>query len=206
MELIVKWVKNVIFLIMITTFLMLFLPNSEIKKYVKVIMGFFIISVFISPFTNLFNNDVDSIYEFIPEENIQKDWEELESEGKNIEESNNQYLKNNYQTQIKDRIKEYLDFEFPDYKKEVAIKTDHEFEIEKVEINLFKDQIQNIEIEPVDIDSDNEIQNQNEEKMNREEEQLVFEIQNKIGNTFQIPSSRIEINILNRGEEIENNQ
>ena len=62
MQFITNWVKNIILLILLTTFLMMFLPESNFRKYVRVIMGFFIISIFITPFAGIFRQDIDFLY------------------------------------------------------------------------------------------------------------------------------------------------
>ncbi|MFW6281617.1 MAG: stage III sporulation protein AF [bacterium] len=202
MKFITKWVKNIIYLVLITTFLMMFLPNSDIKKYVRVIMGFFIISIFISPFTYLFNQDVDSIYEFIPEEKIQQEWDDLKTEGESIEESNNSYLNKNYQNQIKTKIKDYIDLEFPESKNDVEVEVNDEYEINKINVKIIDEEVQDIRIDPVDINSEEE---QDETEKKHIDKKLIFETKNKLSNVFQIPSSKINIHIENRGEKDGNN-
>jgi len=59
------WVKNLSLAIVVVTILGMLLPNNKTKKYVKMVMGLYVLFSIISPFVknkNAFNVDIEEIY------------------------------------------------------------------------------------------------------------------------------------------------
>lgn len=52
-----EWVKHIILLILMATFLDLILPSSQMKKYVKLVVGFLILLLILSPVLHMFQYD-----------------------------------------------------------------------------------------------------------------------------------------------------
>ena len=199
MEIISQWVKNIIFLILVTTFLIIFLPDSSIRKYVKVVMGFFIISIFISPFSTFFNQDLESISNSIfQEKTIKRNWEEIKSEGELIKNTNQDFVEENYLNNIESEIKKYLNFEFPHIGKNVTVNITENYKIKSVTIQYINKNIKKVKIEPVDIGVKEEKEKKSESTVNKKK--LKFITKNKISNIFQIPEDVIKVKILNRGD------
>ena len=84
MDQITNWVKNIIFLVLITSFLIMFLPDNSMRKYVRVIMGFFIISIFISPFAAVFNQDINSNLSINTQNVMKNNLKDMKYQGKDI--------------------------------------------------------------------------------------------------------------------------
>ncbi|WP_027340168.1 stage III sporulation protein AF [Halonatronum saccharophilum] len=47
------WVRNIVLVILFANFIEILLPNSQMRKYVKVVMGFFIILVILNPLLSI---------------------------------------------------------------------------------------------------------------------------------------------------------
>lgn len=56
-----EWVKHIVLLILMATFLDLILPNSSMRKYVKLVVGFLLILLILSPILQLFKLDQDRL-------------------------------------------------------------------------------------------------------------------------------------------------
>lgn len=56
-----EWVKHIVLLILMATFLDLILPNSSMRKYVKLVVGFLLILLILSPILQLFKFDQDRL-------------------------------------------------------------------------------------------------------------------------------------------------
>jgi len=58
-RLVSDWVKNIILLVFFSYILEMFIPNNDLKKYIRMIMGFLVILVIISPLLNVFSKDFE---------------------------------------------------------------------------------------------------------------------------------------------------
>lgn len=54
-----SWLKQIILLVLIATFLDLLLPNNAMDRYVKLVMGLLIIMAILSPLLQLIHSDLD---------------------------------------------------------------------------------------------------------------------------------------------------
>lgn len=59
MEWLNEWIKQIILLVLIATFIDLLLPNSSFDRYVKLVLGLLIIMAILSPILQLINQDLD---------------------------------------------------------------------------------------------------------------------------------------------------
>jgi stage III sporulation protein AF len=57
-----EWIKHIVLLILMATFLDLILPNSNMRKYVKLVVGFLLILLILSPILQLFRYDQERLY------------------------------------------------------------------------------------------------------------------------------------------------
>ncbi len=199
MDYISEWIKNIIFIILFTTFLMMFLPESDLRKYVRLIMGFFIISVFLSPFLDIFRGDVDHLYSNIVTRDIQwQGMEDIKREGEKIQDIGDSITGRYYENKISQEISTILKLNYPEWEKNIETELDSDFELSKIRINLREKQIKNDEISEIKIDPVEISSEKSEEKSDRELKNKKFSIKNKISNIFQIPVDLIEVNIEKR--------
>jgi stage III sporulation protein AF len=59
MEFLGHWIKHIVLLILLASFLDLILPNSNMKRYVKLVVGLLLILMILSPILELFKFDYD---------------------------------------------------------------------------------------------------------------------------------------------------
>lgn len=59
MEWLNEWIKQIILLVLIATFIDLLLPNSSFDRYVKLVLSLLIIMAILSPILQLINQDLD---------------------------------------------------------------------------------------------------------------------------------------------------
>jgi stage III sporulation protein AF len=57
-----EWIKHIVLLILMATFLDLILPNSSMRKYVKLVVGFLLILLILSPILHLFRYDQERLF------------------------------------------------------------------------------------------------------------------------------------------------
>lgn len=154
-----NWAQGIIVAVIIATIIEMILPNGSAKKYVKVVVGIYILFTIISPIitkisNNNFNiNDILDTKEY--EEKIAKSDEDI---SKKIEENNNRTIKDIYQSNLESDIKAKLkDKGYEVLNTYIKIRDDENYTIEFISLSLDKNeieetnQVKNIEIEEVNI-------------------------------------------------------
>ncbi|MFP4661889.1 MAG: stage III sporulation protein AF [Halanaerobiales bacterium] len=220
----IQWVKNLIFIILFTSLLEMFLPESNMRKYVRVVMGFFIITVLISPFMSIFYQDFSAIQDVIPERMIDSNWEEIQARGQEIEESNQHLLVGYYEKKVAERVEEVINLNYNDYEQEIQVKLDDNYRIEHLGIILLEKGINDVRIENVNINAgvqsnsshppgiersseknggdQGNFQNQSQqnqlEQSQSQQHQLKQNLKYKLSQVFQIPVENIEV-IIKKG-------
>lgn len=197
-----KWAQGIIVAVIIATLIELILPNGSSKKYVKVVIGVYILFTIISPVIEKLKNDDFGINEIL---NTQKYEEELAKSDNTISaklESNNSrtikdiYISNltiDIQTKLKEKGYEVISAN-------IKIKDDENYTIEKIIINLNKieneknekDNIENVNIEKIQIKENNSTNNINENAKTLTESQKK-EIKDYLSKTYDIDAKNIEI-------------
>ncbi len=197
-----KWAQGIIVAVIIATLIELILPNGSSKKYVKVVIGVYILFTIISPVIEKLKNDDFGINEIL---NTQKYEEELAKSDNTISaklESNNSrtikdiYISNltiDIQTKLKEKGYEVISAN-------IKIKDDENYTIEKIIINLNKieneknekDNIENVNIEKIQIKENNATNNINENAKTLTESQKK-EIKDYLSKTYDIDAKNIEI-------------
>lgn len=98
-----NWAEQLIVAVVIVTIIEMILPDNKNKKYVKVIMGFYILFIIISPFISKFTNtDLNNI-NFNYEEYF-KESNTYQSMSKKLDTSNNENIEEVYKTGLKEDI------------------------------------------------------------------------------------------------------
>jgi stage III sporulation protein AF len=60
MEFLKEWITNIILFILLATVIDMLLPNSNLQKYVKVVIGLLLISIILSPIMKIFSSDFEA--------------------------------------------------------------------------------------------------------------------------------------------------
>lgn len=203
-EWLTSWAQGIIVAVIIATIIEMILPNGACKKYVKVVIGLYILFTIISPMiTKITNNDfnVNELFDTKSyEEQLAKSDEDI---SKKLEENNNRTIKDIYKSNLEADIKAKL--QDKGYKVEssyIQIQDDENYTIEFISLNLDKeekveeDKKEN-NIEKIEIEEIEEINIQSGSN-SAEEKNLISEAEQKelaeyISSTYDISVENIEI-------------
>lgn len=199
-----KWAQGIIVAVIVATIIEMILPNGASKKYVKVIIGIYILFTIISPVIDKFSNGTVDFSQILDtEEYEQKIAESDNSISKKIEANNNRTIKDiytsNLETDIKSKLKEKGYGVSSTY---IKVKDDENYTIEKITLDLYKnnttkeekdESVNKISINQIDItiSTDKEkANNQNNEQINEDEKK---ELKEYISTTYEVELNKIEI-------------
>lgn len=184
-----NWIEQVAIAVVIVSIFELILPNGNIKKYIKVVLGIYIVFCIISPFVNansLFNlNELDKYYD--DKVNIASTQNELNQE------SMDERLKTLYLEQLeKDMNKQINNFGYNIYKCKIDADLENSSEnpgIHSINLTLKSNGI--INVEKVDIN----VNSKNNEKAGDSQE-VIQKIQEELANHYEIDKDIIKIKLI----------
>lgn len=205
-DIISKWAQQLIVALIITTILEMLLPNNKIKKYVKTIIGIYIVFCIISPFV-----DADDVFSF---ESIQKELENSNSITK-IEKSDTQsnieelYIEQ-FEKDVINRVEKLgynvnkceVDIEIDATKENaginqinlnISLKKEGENDIKTENIKI--ENIQEVEISINDDEKENNtnITNNNTNDGQRKETENTKKIKKKLSEYYEIDENKINV-------------
>ncbi len=102
-----EWIRHIVTLIVFAGFIEMLMPHSDMKRFVKMIMGLVIILVIVSPLGNLMrgnwanNRDVFDMQSF-------SNWEEIKDEGFKLQKDNMADARKTYQQVLEKQIKGFV--------------------------------------------------------------------------------------------------
>ena len=138
MDFINLWIKQIIVAVIIGTIIELILPNGNNKKFIKVVIGIFILFNIISPIINEVSNGKFSIDSLI---NIEKyiNIEQKDNISKQLETINDNNIKNVYISNLKQEIKNRIQGKNYIVKYiNITLENNDEYKIKSLEINIDK--------------------------------------------------------------------
>ena len=193
-----NWAQGIIVAVIIATIIEMILPNDSSKKYVKVVVGIYILFTIISPIITKFSSDNFNINDILDtkayEEQMAKSDEDI---SKKIEENNNRTIKDIYQSNLESDIKAKLkDKGYEVLNTYIQIRDDENYTIEFISLSLDKketeesNQVRNIEIEEVNIQIGETNTQESDTSLASSEKQEIAEY---ISSTYDIDIKNIEI-------------
>ena len=193
-----NWAQGIIVAVIIATIIELILPNGSSKKYVKVVVGIYILFTIISPIITKFSSNNFNINDILDtkayEEQMAKSDEDI---SKKIEENNNRTIKDIYQSNLESDIKAKLkDKGYEVLNTYIQIRDDENYTIEFISLSLDKNeteesnQVRNIEIEEVNIQIGETNTQESDTSLGSSEKQEIAEY---ISSTYDIDIKNIEI-------------
>lgn len=131
------WVRDIALIFVIISIIEMVLPNSNVKRYIDMIIGFLIIIVIVTPFIKLTYKDFD-----IDREIFKNNMEEIKPMYKNnlnLSLQQEEQIKNTYLTKIEEEIKN-------------LVNENTNYRVEKANITIYEEEfkygkIKNIELE-----------------------------------------------------------
>ena len=201
MEWMTTWAQGIIVAVIITTIIELILPEGNHKKYIKMVMGVYILFTIVSPIITKITNQDFEFDESKYEEFFKNSTYEVSSQS--LEEENDNQIKDLYLNNIKSDVKQKLK-EQGYIVEEIRIEADLESEeaygkIKKMNLQIKKGETKQEEnkISPVnriEIGEKKEEENQiseNEEKIGGGE---IQEIKTYLSTTYDVEKKQIKIN------------
>lgn len=141
MEFLNSWLQGIMVAVIITTIIEMILPNGNIKKYIKVVLGVYVVFTIITPVVNQFVKSDFELSSVLNIEEYTKKMEayEVDTKNINIEEANQQNIKEIYQTNLKKDMKAKLEEKGYDVKKiEIELEKAESYQIKQVGLLLEK--------------------------------------------------------------------
>ena len=202
-----NWAQGIIVAVIIATIIEMILPNGSSKKYVKVVVGLYILFTIISPAIKKFTSKDFNVNDLLDtkayEEQMAKSDEEI---SKKIEENNNRTIKDIYQSNLKSDIKAKLkDKGYDVLSTYIQIRDDENYTIEFISLSVDKEEttpntenseksntgtIQINEVEEVNIQIGENTTKENNTTITSSEKQKIAQY---ISSTYDISIDNIEI-------------
>lgn len=195
MEFLNNWLQGIVVAVVIASIIQMILPNGNNKKYIKVVLGIYVVFQIITPVVNKFFNSNFEISSLIDIDSYTKKMEtyEVSSQNINIDKTNEDSIKQIYVANLEKDIKAKLeDKEYLIKDVEVQVEDNEKYDIKSMKIylkevvNSTKEESENNihinEVEKIEIkvgqnnfnDSENEIKSQtNESSISNEEKNKI---------------------------------
>lgn len=195
MEFLNNWLQGIVVAVIIASIIQMILPNGNNKKYIKVVLGIYVVFQIITPVVNKFFNSNFEISSLIDIDSYTKKMEtyEVSSQNTNIDKTNEDSIKQIYVANLEKDIKAKLeDKEYLIKGVEVQVEDNEKYDIKSMKIylkevvNSTKEESENNihinEVEKIEIkvgqnnfnDSENETKSQtNESSISNEEKNKI---------------------------------
>ena len=195
MEFLNNWLQGIVVAVVIASIIQMILPNGNNKKYIKVVLGIYVVFQIITPVVNKFFNSNFEISSLIDIDSYTKKMEtyEVSSQNTNIDKTNEDSIKQIYVANLEKDIKAKLeDKEYLIKDVEVQVEDNEKYDIKSMKIylkevvNSTKEESENNihinEVEKIEIkvgqnnfnDSENETKSQtNESSISNEEKNKI---------------------------------
>lgn len=149
-----SWGQGIIVAVVVSVIIEMLLPNGSSKKYVRVVIGIYILFTIISPVISKMPNGKIDVNQIFSDSEYEKTMAKSDEDiSKKIEASNNRTIKDiyitNLETDIKSKLKEKGYGVSSTY---IKVKDDNNYTIEKINLSIYKKAEDNTEIK-----NDNEI-------------------------------------------------
>ena len=111
MGLLTEWIINIIIFLLLAMVIDMLLPESDMKKYVKLVTGLLLIAIIITPIFKIMSTDFDQVLASLSENEVNHDQTQeslLELKKKEIQASNHAYTLEQMAVQMKDEVEKEL--------------------------------------------------------------------------------------------------
>lgn len=212
MDFLNSWLQGIIVAVIIVTIIEMILPNGTSKKYIKVVLGVYVVFSVISPIISKFFNSNFEISSLINIENYNKKLQSYEENSTSIDKTNEKNIKEIYENSLKNDMKSKIKEKGYLVKNiQIKLEDNKDYSIKNIELQIVKnnnkneeyDKNSNItvinEIKKVDIKISNNIEEINSKEKNKEEESKITskekrEIINYLISVYELKENQILIN------------
>lgn len=203
MEFITSWVQGIIIAVIIGSIIEMLLPNGNSKKYIKVVIGVYIVFSIVSPVISKFTGSELKLDSIIDINKYEDKISSYEIDTKNLENTNNTNIKEVYILNLKKDIKAKIeDKGYIVNSIQIEIENTQEYKPKNIDMTISKRQSKEKieenkvnEIEKIDIEVKIENNTNNETaEMIRLTEREIKEIGEYISSVYEINKKNININ------------
>lgn len=191
-----SWTQGIVVAVVIATIIEMLVPEGSSKKYIKVVIGVYILFNIVAPVINKVSNNSLDLSELIDLEAYSKEIEMGNKITQNINEDNTYNIKELYETNLKKDIKSKI--EDKGYKvNSIDIEIENEYTIKRINLKLSKEEeneetTSNIEpIEEVNIQVTKKEKVEKEESIPQKEKK---ELKEYLSTTYSVNTENININ------------
>lgn len=201
MEFITSWTQGIIIAVIIGTILEMLLPNGNSKKYIKVVIGVYIVFSIVSPVISKFTRSEFKLDSIIDINKYEDKISSYEIDTKNLENTNNSNIKEVYILNLKKDIKAKIEEKgYIVNTIQIEIENTDEYKVKNINMTISKrenkkEEKKVNEIEKVNIEvkiENNAIEETTE--MIRLTEKEIKEIKEYISSVYEINKNNININ------------
>ena len=201
MEFITSWAEGIIIAVIIGTILEMLLPNGNSKKYIKVVIGVYIVFNIVSPVISKFTGSEFKLDSVIDINKYEDKISSYEIDTKNLENTNNSNIKEVYILNLKKDIKAKIEEKgYIVNTIQIEIENTDEYKVKNINMTISKrenkkEEKKVNEIEKVNIEvkiENNAIEETTE--MIRLTEKEIKEIKEYISSVYEINKNNININ------------
>lgn len=209
MDFLNSWLQGIIVAVVVATIIELISPSGNTKKYIKVVLGIYVVFNIITPIINQFSNSNFELSSIINIEEYTKKMETYEVDSKNtdINSANNQNIKQIYISNLKSDMKTKLEEKGYNVKKiTLDVEDDESYTLKGIFLTLEKKKESEEEQEKVvtnkivinEIETVNIQIGENKEKVNKEEKSSITdkeknEIKKYLSSVYEINEKQITI-------------
>ncbi len=213
MEWVREWLRNIIVIVLLATFADLLLPNSEMQKYAKMVLGLLVIITIISPILTVFEQF--SMNEMI--QNLEQELGVREASSSSYQENVEKDDQEDYEKQVLQRVEDSMQIQLQklveqkkmyasikEMKLDAAV-TNGIWEIAKLEVTVIQNntstsseageesikEVQTVKVTSIYIDSNNTMSNDNNK--NEEDNQLAEQVKEIIQKEWSIEKEKITV-------------
>jgi stage III sporulation protein AF len=197
---IITWAKGIIVAVIIATIIEMILPNGSSQKYIKVVIGIYIIFNIITPVINKITNNSFTIESIIDIDKYTNQLDTYEVSTKKLDSSNDTNIKDIYKANLEKDIKSKIEEKgYIVNSVSVEINDDDEYTIKSITMNVSKKEnedsnnssaVNKIEEVNISVSIENKVvENTNEEISNSEKKEL----KEYISSTYSVSTKKINI-------------
>ena len=192
-----SWAQGIIMAVIIGAIIEMILPEGNSKKYVKIVIGVYVLFTIISPVISKITGKTIQVSDILE---LNKYIEETENNSKlyvTLDEDNSNNIKDIYESSLRNDIKAKIEAKgYNDKNIKLEIEDDEEYTLKKIDIEIYKNMeknkkdietIQNVDINISQKSTENDMQEKLSEKDKRK-------LKDYLSGVYEIDEKNININ------------
>lgn len=189
-----SWAQGIIMAVIIGAIIEMILPEGNSKKYVKIVIGVYVLFTIISPVISKITGKTIQVSDILE---LNKYIEETENNSKlyvTLDEDNSNNIKDIYESSLRNDIKAKVAAKGYNAKNiKLEIEDDEEYTLKKIDIEIYKNMEKDIEtIQNVDINfSQKSTENDMQEKLSEKDKR---KLKDYLSGVYEIDEKNININ------------